>query len=243
MKARFNSARILVVACAFLTGPLLAADSQAPSTRPVPATAHTLPQPEFAGERNSGLLQNSGFEVSDHDNQPERYVSPWLSEVLKLSDAGVDDAILLAFVDKAGTFNLTAPDIIRLSELGVRSEVLTLMLQHDAELAAGLRPEPAPPSRSGMPRLLVRKAPPGATRPTPAPRPAATDHESIVNPSPAPDYSELIALLAGPRPAAVRPNKQAPVREPVPVPLTSTIIVHRSAGRMPNTLFLEMFPE
>lgn len=67
--------------------------------------------------------------------------------------------------------------------------------------------------------------------------------ESIVNPSPAPDYYELVRVLAGPRPFVVRSTERSPVREPVPVPLTSTIVVHRTAGRLHNTVFLNLVPE
>src|SRR5205085_1685912 len=81
------------------------------------------------------------------------YVSSWLAEMVKLARAGVDDSVMLTFVDSAGTFNLGADQIIELRDLGVCTEVITAMIDHDYELLSGLRPMPASAVAASPPQI------------------------------------------------------------------------------------------
>src|ERR1041384_7477180 len=65
-------------------------------------------------------LQDSGPKINFNQELPhtsqsnaatrkKEYVSPWLTDVIKLAQARIDPAVILTFIDSAGTFNLT-PD-------------------------------------------------------------------------------------------------------------------------------------
>lgn len=171
------------------------------------------------------------------------YVSPWVGEVTKLVEANVDTGVVLEFINGAGTFGLTSPQIIALNEQGVPGEVVTAMIQHDAEYANGYRANPpAPPVRHIFLRVAAPKKP--ETEADRAAR-AAAQAESIVNPSPAPDLW-LEDYFAIPEPVMPPPvsvqTAPKPVRESSPVRLTNTILVHRGPAPIPNNYTFESFP-
>ena len=87
----------------------------------------------------------------DRDGLPANLrFSYWTTEVIKLARAGIDDDVLLPFIDSVGTFNLSADEIIYLSDIGVSRQVMATMIQHDFEVAAGLRLVTAAASPSSM---------------------------------------------------------------------------------------------
>jgi hypothetical protein len=87
----------------------------------------------------------------DRDGLPANIrFSYWTTEVIKLARAGIDDDVLLPFIDSVGTFNLSADEIIYLSDIGVSRQVMATMIQHDFEVAAGLRLVTASSSPSSM---------------------------------------------------------------------------------------------
>jgi hypothetical protein len=87
----------------------------------------------------------------DRDGLPANlHCSYWTTEVIKLARAGIDDDVLLPFIDSVGTFNLSADEIIYLSDIGVSRQVMATMIQHDFEVAAGLRLVTAAASPSSM---------------------------------------------------------------------------------------------
>jgi len=64
-----------------------------------------------------------------------------LAEVVKLAQVGVDPGIIKAYIANAtGTFNLDADKIIALTDLGVTSDLVNAMMDHDKNLAAGVTP-------------------------------------------------------------------------------------------------------
>ena len=79
-------------------------------------------------------------------------LSPGLSEVVKLAQAGVGEEVMLAYVDKYnGSFSVGSDQILYLNDLGVSGTVITSMLKHDGSSSAvasappaGLQPQPAP---------------------------------------------------------------------------------------------------
>ena len=239
-------------------------------------------------------------------------LSPWASEVVKLAQAGIEENVLQAFIDNSGTFNLGANQIIYLQDLGVPSQTITAMLQHDAELVSGTRPltsSTTPLARSAfwMTVATGRDAAANVSKSSlPTPSPSASDSKVLAGipsgESPqvshdAPDSGSLggkspgtqaepfgIPLLGGsddlppgtgtsnttfqtgsetsppedtiaddlasntpsapsqPRPASEEKKKLYPVREPYPVELTAPIVLIPAAGRMVNTVVIELFP-
>lgn len=58
-----------------------------------------------------------------------------LAQVIKLTQADIDQGIILTFVTNSiGTFNLDSDRIIYLADLGVPNELVTAMMQHDLQL-------------------------------------------------------------------------------------------------------------
>jgi hypothetical protein len=70
----------------------------------------------------------------------EMRLSPWTKEIVKLAQSGIDEEVMLSFIDNSGMFNLGAEQIIYLSDLGVSGQLITEMLQHDREVISGIRP-------------------------------------------------------------------------------------------------------
>lgn len=65
-------------------------------------------------------------------------LSPNAAEMVQLTQAGVNDEVMLAFITNTpGMFNLGADQIIYLNDLGVSSEVITAMIEHDRQLRGG----------------------------------------------------------------------------------------------------------
>lgn len=180
-------------------------------------------------------------------------LSPWAGEMAKLAHAGIEENVMLSFIDNAaGTFNLTSDDIIYLRDIGISSDVITAMMQHDAELAAGLRP--VPPSSVGTTardiHLFLASA---NTQPTTVPT-AKTTPPTAPPPAPAPAQAPVLQQFASadvfvpdlwqsePNEAPAQPARLYPVREPYPVKLTDPILVIRGEGRVPNLFILQTFP-
>jgi hypothetical protein len=93
-------------------------------------------------------------------------IAPAASEVLRLAQAGTSDAVLLAFVQNSpAIFNLSADNILYLKDLGLSSQVLAGMLNHDTllrnrlqALATNQTAYPPPP----MPMPAAEAPPPDA---------------------------------------------------------------------------------
>ncbi len=93
-----------------------------------------------------------------------------VAEVVKLADSGVEESVMLAFVaNSTSTFNLGAEEIIYLNDVGIPSEVVTAMIQHDQALKNSLAN--AGPAPAAPPPAPTEQAPP-APEPSPAPAPA-----------------------------------------------------------------------
>lgn len=191
-------------------------------------------------------------------SQAKPYQSPWFTELGKLARAGIEDRVIMAFVDSAGTFNLGPDQIVQLRDLGVSGDLISAVLQHDSEIALGLRVVPAstvPESSSGL-KTLLAAAPTAAPAHPRAAEPAAkaaaaepTTPPAVVadgGPSNLPQQSVCVAESA-PAPVAACQGKQtsagqpelSPVRKPYAEQLTNPIIMVRAAGRMPNLVVIE----
>src|SRR5205823_3796454 len=61
-------------------------------------------------------------------------LSPALKEVVKLVQAGVSEDVIMAYVTKAQQpFSVGSDEIVYLNDLGVSTELLTSLLQHDSD--------------------------------------------------------------------------------------------------------------
>ncbi len=79
-----------------------------------------------------------------------------LAEVVKLVQVGVDPSIIKAYIaNSAGAFNLDADKIIALTDLGVTSDLVNLMMDHDKNLAAGITPTVVAPPPTAPPPTVV----------------------------------------------------------------------------------------
>jgi hypothetical protein len=193
--------------------------------------------------------------------------------VVKLAKAGIEERVMLSFIDNLGTFNLGADEIIHLSDLGVSSQVITAMLQHDFDVISGTRPltittAPAPESKiqitmvrvgddSGKAGGQVVTAPAVAasadseTGHRPNGVSVAEVSHAVTNSEPSESLFSVREAPESARPPLFRQRTQAtlgkrihyPVREPYPVELTAPIFLIQAAERPANTIVISMFPE
>lgn len=186
--------------------------------------------------------------------RPDARLSAWLAEVVKLADRGLDDSVLLPFVENTeGTFNLTPDQIIWLSARGVSSAVINAMLLHDQELNTGRRELRATTVPAPSPLLPLPASSPGTAASASAPAPAAARARgSIIVRDPSPDEcavsDQILETVQAPRSTSPAANPGPPpppgadktyrVRAPHPVPLTDTLVVYRCEPRVPNLLII-----
>src|SRR4051794_33648540 len=59
-------------------------------------------------------------------------LSSSVAEVIKLSESGTGEEVVLAYIqNSSATFNLTADDILYLRDIGISSTVISAMINHD----------------------------------------------------------------------------------------------------------------
>lgn len=137
---------------------------------PSPPPDNQPPRNELHPEAVAGLPSASAADPTDNPPPPWIHLSPWSAEILKLAQAGIEEDVLLTFVDSAGTFNLDSDQIIYLRDLGVPDEVINAMMQHDSAVVAGLRPVTASTVPTSQPLFhlpaIPRFPPPAAAPPT-----------------------------------------------------------------------------
>lgn len=112
------------------------------------------------------LASIAAFAAQTGDNQPPPSVMPWVSDVVKMNNAGIAPDVIANYVRNTDArSSLTADDIIYLRDNGISSGLITAMIQHGAVPPSTPTAQPVP-----MPA-------------TPAPAPAYAQ-------VPAPDYSD-----------------------------------------------------
>jgi hypothetical protein len=86
-----------------------------------------------------------------------------LAQVVRLAQSGVDESVILAYINNCGTpFSLTPGQIIYLKDLGLPNDAVTAMIQRDQQLGAtATAPAPAPdtstqPVASGQPAEVTQ---------------------------------------------------------------------------------------
>jgi hypothetical protein len=137
------------------------AQPEQPRTVAAPTAVITVPPPEPSFPvTNTGKTVDAGATATATADtnapaileriapaaQPEAVaLSPGLSEIAKLAQAGVAEDVILAYVEKyEGRFDVGADQILYLNDLGVSGAVITSMLKHDgsSETAATLTNQP-----------------------------------------------------------------------------------------------------
>jgi len=111
---------------------------------------------------------------------PNVYPSSPLAQVIRLTQAGVDESIIMTYVTNSGsTFNLDSDKIIYLKDIGLPNEVVTAMMQRDLQLqqqmAASAYQPPAQPAPAPPP------APTEQPETAPPPQPVEQPAEVTVN--------------------------------------------------------------
>ena len=217
------------------------AENLNPTTNlPAPGATATLAKPSQAAPTTT---EN----VTGGQRPPGAYVSSWLLDIVKLAQAGINRDVMLTFIDSAGTFNLDADQIVYLHELKVPSEVITAMMQHDAEIVSGLR-APSGAVSGSQPEFNLRFAqadtssagvaaagsPPASTVPVEA-RPVARPAQAQRSP-------QVWREFEPQRQAPETPAVVSPVRLPYAVQLLDPIIMIPGEGRSPNLVVIELFP-
>ncbi len=243
MKARILPTWVLALALAASVFPILAQEAVKPS-------------PAVSSNQASSTSPTAAYQ------------SPWFTQLCKLARAGIEDRVLVAFIDAAGTFNLRPEQIIQLRDLGVSGDLVNVILQHDSEIALGLRQVPAstvPGSTSELEKLLAGGKSGSAAPTTRPPAPAvAKTAEPLTSSSPAKGLSPTAPANSAPAtaeaptsdagafeptltldepPAAAVPAELSPVRKPYAEQLTNPIIMVRAAGRVPNLVLIEGFSD
>jgi hypothetical protein len=127
-----------------------------------PAQAQPTPPPPDSATESSAL-------------PPNVYPTSPLAQVIRLTQAGVDESIIMTFVTNSGsTFNLDSDKIIYLKDLGLPNEVVTVMMQRDQQLqqqmAASAYQPPAQPAPAPAPDTTDQ--PETAPPPQPVEQPA-----------------------------------------------------------------------
>ena len=141
--------------------------------------------------------------------------------------------MVLAYINSsAGTFNLSADQIVSLKSQGVSPVVINAMIEHDRELISGERPMTAsapPPFPPSVQAALAASLHPAGEAGAPPP--------SLATPLPAPDRSIIAPddesagtgtwVWIEPDDVPDQPRSAGPVRLPYPVKLNDPIVVLR----------------
>lgn len=124
--------------------PLLIADADAEIDYPAPLAA---PPPS-----DTNAPAKPPVMVQEPSVPSNLKVSPAMAEVLKLVQAGVGDAVLMAYItNSTDIFSVDSDTIVYLNDLGVGNHVLTALIQHEASpetaarRAAATAVQPLPP--------------------------------------------------------------------------------------------------
>ncbi len=118
------------------------------STAPDPAPAPDAPPPP---PDPGPALVSPDASTTANELPPYIYPASPLAQVVRLTQAGVDQGIILTYVTNSiSTFNLDSDKIIYLRDIGLPSEIITAMMQRDQllqqQMASTATQPPAPPA-------------------------------------------------------------------------------------------------
>lgn len=125
-----------------------------------PAQAQPDPPPPDSATESSAL-------------PPNVYPTSPLAQVIRLTQAGVDESIIMTFVTNSGsTFNLDSDKIIYLKDIGLPNEVVTVMMQRDQQLQQQMAASAYQPPAQPAPAPDTTYQPETAPAPQPVEQPA-----------------------------------------------------------------------
>ena len=121
------------------TNQLLTASTNLPvGTETAAAEPGAATAPKAAAPTNAPAVAEATSEPlppTEMKPPPNVRLSPVLSEVVKLVQSGVEEAVLLSYItNTTGYFALGAEEIVYLNDLGVAGHVVTTMMTHDQAL-------------------------------------------------------------------------------------------------------------
>jgi hypothetical protein len=161
MKAAFFERCVLAASMAILC--------LAGAASPLSARAQTQPDSSSPPSANA---------ASTDELPPFIYPTSPLAQVVRLTQAGVDQSIVLTYVtNSSSTFNLDSDKIIYLRDIGLPNEIITAMMQRDQwlqqQMTATTYPPPTPPAPPAPPisppDTNTETAPPPTDQPAPPP--------------------------------------------------------------------------
>jgi len=115
-----------------------------------------------------------------------------VSEVVKLSNAGVSEKTILTYINNSPGFSLSATDVIALHDRGVSTEIITAMLQHPS--LTPLAPTPAPPVTAATVAQTTTANPP-IIYPTPATEAVPLTSPQVVYTMPIYSYPSSVIIM------------------------------------------------
>src|ERR1051325_7829724 len=120
----FSSATLVALIVA--TMPLRAADDPRPAGADVPKIAVAPTNaPTAAVAPATGAEPVQGFQM------PKLGLPPVLDQVVKLSQAGTDETVIRAYIDKAApAYRITGNEIVQLRDLGISQDVIMALIDH-----------------------------------------------------------------------------------------------------------------
>ena len=147
------SAALLLLPLLGGCSPQASDDTRQPATNAAPVAETNLPPTEAAAPQ-----PDAGADSTTPDNStvtgalpPSILPQSPLAQVIRLTQAGVDEGVILTYITNSGsTFNLDSDKIIYLKDIGLPNEVVNAMMQHDQQLqqqmAASAYQPPAQPA-------------------------------------------------------------------------------------------------
>lgn len=160
------------------------------------------------------------------------------SEIVRLTQSGIDESVVLSFIANSATFSLLAEHLIYLNDLGVSPQVINAMLAHDrqivarqSELANAVRslivtnqnpvvPAAPPNTLPALPQSPIQDS---ARATNDATTTEITRSVHSTNGNPLTLTTGVSPSFAGPQ-SPRRPKLLYPVREPHPVEITAPIV-------------------
>ncbi|MCL5099052.1 MAG: hypothetical protein M1608_16260 [Candidatus Omnitrophica bacterium] len=109
-------------------------------------------------------------------------VSPGLSDIVELAQSGVDQSVILSYINNSlKTYHPTSSDIIYLRDIGLSSEVISALINHTGEspqetssASVQVSSQPAVTTTTGAPVLPAPAAPPAVSSSAEAISPSST---------------------------------------------------------------------
>lgn len=89
-------------------------------------------------------------QIADKINLANAPAPRHFSEIIKMSEAGVDEKAIVSFIQASPGFRLSADDIIYLHDRGISSTIISTLLAHPpkAQIAQAAAPVPAAPPQA-----------------------------------------------------------------------------------------------